>query len=165
MAKKPKPTPNVGKSHVQSVQSSSHQSEFDLTPEHEGSIWRQYLRATGPGLVTGASDDDPSGIATYSQAGAQFGSGLPLGRLVTFPLMAAVQEICDPTALATGTGRANWLSDVFTGRVERSLAYPSSSSSSRMHSTSPPTWSPLARACNFSTQVPPGSGRSARARR
>jgi NRAMP (natural resistance-associated macrophage protein)-like metal ion transporter len=104
MAKKPKPTPNVGKSHVQSVQSSSHQSEFDLTPEHEGSIWRQYLRAMGPGLVTGASDDDPSGIATYSQAGAQFGLAFLWAALVTFPLMAAVQEICDRTALATGTG-------------------------------------------------------------
>src|ERR1019366_7526175 len=104
MAKKPKPTPSVGKSHVQSAQSSSHRSEFDLTSEHEGPIWRQYLRAVGPGLVTGASDDDPSGIATYSQAGAQFGLTFLWSALLTFPLMAAVQEICDRTALATGTG-------------------------------------------------------------
>ena len=60
------------------------------------------LRAFGPGLVTGASDDDPSGVATYSQAGAQFGLGLLWVSLVTLPLMAAVQEICDRTALATG---------------------------------------------------------------
>jgi NRAMP (natural resistance-associated macrophage protein)-like metal ion transporter len=54
--------------------------------------------------VTGASDDDPSGIATYAQAGASHGFGLLWTALLTFPLMAAVQEICDRTALATGTG-------------------------------------------------------------
>ncbi len=89
---------------VKPPRSSSHRSEFDLTPEYEGPIWRQYLRAMGPGLVTGASDDDPSGIATYSQAGAQFGLALLWTALITFPLMSAVQEICDRTALATGTG-------------------------------------------------------------
>ncbi|HSB87590.1 MAG TPA: Nramp family divalent metal transporter [Ilumatobacteraceae bacterium] len=61
-----------------------------------------YLRALGPGLVTGASDDDPSGIATYSQAGAQFKYSMAWVALVTLPLSAAVQEICDRTALATG---------------------------------------------------------------
>jgi NRAMP (natural resistance-associated macrophage protein)-like metal ion transporter len=92
------------KKDVETSPSSKHRSEFDLTSEHEGPIWRQYLRAMGPGLVTGASDDDPSGIATYSQAGAQFGLGFLWSALITFPLMAAVQEICDRTALATGTG-------------------------------------------------------------
>jgi Mn2+/Fe2+ NRAMP family transporter len=56
----------------------------------------------GPGLVTGASDDDPSGIATYSQAGAQYGLSFAWLSFATLPLMAAVQEICDRTALATG---------------------------------------------------------------
>jgi NRAMP (natural resistance-associated macrophage protein)-like metal ion transporter len=65
---------------------------------------RQYLRAIGPGLITGASDDDPSGIATYAQAGSQYGLSFLWTALLTFPLMAAVQEICDRTALATGTG-------------------------------------------------------------
>ena len=60
------------------------------------------LGQLGPGLVTGASDDDPSGIATYSQAGATFGLGLLWTSLLTLPLMAGVQEICDRTALATG---------------------------------------------------------------
>ena len=69
-----------------------------------GPVWRQYLRAMGPGLVTGASDDDPSGIATYSQAGAQYGLAFLWTALLTLPLMAAVQETCDRTALATGTG-------------------------------------------------------------
>jgi NRAMP (natural resistance-associated macrophage protein)-like metal ion transporter len=62
------------------------------------------LRSLGPGLVTGASDDDPSGIATYSQAGATFGFGLLWTALLTLPLMSAVQEMCDRTALATGRG-------------------------------------------------------------
>ena len=64
--------------------------------------WRAYVQALGPGLITGASDDDPSGIATYSQAGAQFGFGMLWVALLTFPLMAGVQEICDRTALASG---------------------------------------------------------------
>jgi NRAMP (natural resistance-associated macrophage protein)-like metal ion transporter len=60
------------------------------------------MRALGPGLVTGASDDDPSGVATYAQAGAQFKFALLWTALITFPLMTGVQEICDRTALATG---------------------------------------------------------------
>jgi NRAMP (natural resistance-associated macrophage protein)-like metal ion transporter len=67
-------------------------------------LWRTYLRGLGPGLVTGASDDDPSGIATYAQTGAKFGLGMLWVALITFPLMAAVQEICDRTALASGKG-------------------------------------------------------------
>lgn len=70
----------------------------------EPSGWRIYLRALGPGLVTGASDDDPSGIATYAQTGAQFGFAMLWVALITLPLMAGVQEICDRTALATGKG-------------------------------------------------------------
>jgi Mn2+/Fe2+ NRAMP family transporter len=58
----------------------------------------------GPGLVTGASDDDPSEIATCSEAGAQYGPAFLWTALLTLPLMAAVLEICERTALATGTG-------------------------------------------------------------
>jgi Mn2+/Fe2+ NRAMP family transporter len=58
----------------------------------------------GPGLITGASDDDPSGIGTYSQVGSQFGYGLLWTALFTFPLMAAVQEMCSRIALHTGVG-------------------------------------------------------------
>src|SRR5664279_1288969 len=104
MAIRPRRKSSSRKKGIEPVPSSSHRSEFDLTPEYEGPIWRQYLRAMGPGLVTGASDDDPSGIATYSQAGAQFGLAFLWTALITFPLMSAVQEICDRTALATGTG-------------------------------------------------------------
>lgn len=68
------------------------------------SRWRPYVRAIGPGLITGASDDDPSGIATYAQVGARYGLTFLWAALFTFPLMAAVQEIADRTALATGEG-------------------------------------------------------------
>ncbi len=60
----------------------------------------------GPGLITGASDDDPSGIATYSQAGAQFGYGLCWVMLFCFPLMAAIQEISARIGRVTGQGIA-----------------------------------------------------------
>jgi Mn2+/Fe2+ NRAMP family transporter len=62
------------------------------------------LQILGPGLITGASDDDPSGIGTYSQAGSQFGLGTLWLALFTFPLMVAVQEACARIALRTGVG-------------------------------------------------------------
>jgi NRAMP (natural resistance-associated macrophage protein)-like metal ion transporter len=62
--------------------------------------------ALGPGLITGASDDDPSGIATYSQAGAQFGFSMCWVMLFTFPLMAAIQEISGRIGRVTGQGIA-----------------------------------------------------------
>jgi NRAMP (natural resistance-associated macrophage protein)-like metal ion transporter len=66
----------------------------------------QLLQVLGPGLITGASDDDPSGIATYSQAGAQFGYGLTWTMLFTYPLMAAVQMISARVGRTTGRGIA-----------------------------------------------------------
>lgn len=93
----------------------SKRPRFDPTPSRVGSAWRKYLKAIGPGLVTGASDDDPSGIATYSQAGAQYGLSLLWAALITLPLMATVQEICDRTAMATGVG----LGELAVKRFER----------------------------------------------
>ncbi len=60
----------------------------------------------GPGLITGASDDDPSGIATYSQVGAQFGFGMLWTMLFSYPLMAAIQEISARIGRVTGAGIA-----------------------------------------------------------
>src|SRR5437660_4905979 len=60
----------------------------------------------GPGLITGASDDDPSGIGTYSQAGAQLGFGIGWTMAFTFPLMAAIQEISARIGRTTGHGIA-----------------------------------------------------------
>ncbi|MBT8162649.1 MULTISPECIES: Nramp family divalent metal transporter [Arthrobacter] len=62
----------------------------------------RFLSLLGPGLVTGSADDDPSGIATYAQVGATFSNGMLWTAPVTLPMMMAVQEICDRTALATG---------------------------------------------------------------
>jgi NRAMP (natural resistance-associated macrophage protein)-like metal ion transporter len=64
------------------------------------------FKVLGPGLITGASDDDPSGIATYSQAGALFGFGLLWTMLLAYPLMAAVQEISARVGRTTGKGLA-----------------------------------------------------------
>lgn len=64
------------------------------------------FRVLGPGLITGASDDDPSGIATYSQAGAQFGFTITWTLLFTYPLMAAIQEISGRIGRTTGRGIA-----------------------------------------------------------
>ena len=74
-----------------------------------------YLSSLGPGLVTGASDDDPSGIATYAQTGSTFGFGFLWTALLTFPLMASVQEICDRTALATGKGLGELATEKLSG--------------------------------------------------
>ena len=65
------------------------------------------LKKLGPGLVTGAADDDPSGIATYSQAGAQYGFGLLWTIVLTYPLMAGIQMICARIGLVTGRGLAS----------------------------------------------------------
>src|ERR1700693_6326735 len=64
------------------------------------------LQIMGPGLITGASDDDPSGIATYSQVGAQFGYGLAWTLVFSYPLMAAIQEISARIGRVTGFGIA-----------------------------------------------------------
>jgi NRAMP (natural resistance-associated macrophage protein)-like metal ion transporter len=70
---------------------------------------RRFLRTLGPGLVTGASDDDPSGIATYAIAGASLGFATLWTALLTFPLMAAVQGICARIGLVSGRGLAGVL--------------------------------------------------------
>ncbi len=65
-----------------------------------------FFAGLGPGLITGCADDDPSGISTYSVAGAAFGYGLLWTALITFPLMAAVQLMCGRLGMVTGRGLA-----------------------------------------------------------
>jgi NRAMP (natural resistance-associated macrophage protein)-like metal ion transporter len=67
---------------------------------------RSFLEVLGPGLVTGAADDDPSGIGTYSQVGAQFGFSLGWTMLFGFPLLASIQAICARIGASTGQGIA-----------------------------------------------------------
>src|ERR1700690_4071253 len=79
----------------------------------------------GPGIITGAADDDPSGIATYSQGGAQFGFNLLWSLLLTFPLMVAIQMVSALIGRVTGHGLARnmaavmpgWLVTVLVGRL------------------------------------------------
>jgi NRAMP (natural resistance-associated macrophage protein)-like metal ion transporter len=80
---------------------------------------RDYWLTLGPGLTTGASDDDPSGIATYSQTGAQFGFGLIWLAPWTFPLMSIVQEMCARIGLVTGRGLAGNIRAHYSQRVLR----------------------------------------------
>lgn len=80
---------------------------------------KNYWHMLGPGLTTGASDDDPSGIATYSQAGAQFGFGFLWLSLWTFPLMSIVQEMCARIGLVTGRGLAGNIRVFYSRRVLR----------------------------------------------
>jgi len=82
-----------------------------------GPLFRRLRRAAlfqqlGPGLVTGAADDDPSGIATYSQAGAQFGLGMLWTMPLTYPLMSAVQLLCAEVGRVTGAGLAKNMGEI-----------------------------------------------------
>src|SRR5260370_37587 len=77
----------------------------------------RFLVLLGPGLITGAADDDPSAIATYSIAGAQFGIALLWTALITWPLMAAVQMMCARIGFVTGKG----LAGIFRERYPKSL--------------------------------------------
>jgi Mn2+/Fe2+ NRAMP family transporter len=79
----------------------SSETGLNKTPHKRPNI---LLRLLGPGLVTGAADDDPSGIATYSQAGAQFGYGLLWTVFLTTPFMIAIQLISAQIGRVTGKG-------------------------------------------------------------
>ena len=86
------------------------------------SVLRRVLHALGPGVTTGAADDDPSGVATYSVAGAQLGTSMLWTALLTWPLMGCVQMMCARIGMVTGMGLAGalrmkfprWLVGVFS---------------------------------------------------
>jgi NRAMP (natural resistance-associated macrophage protein)-like metal ion transporter len=103
------------------------EAELAAAPALPGSLRRsrqhgfsRFLRILGPGIVTGAADDDPSGLATYSQAGAQFGYALPWTMLFTYPMMTAVQEACMRIGAVTGKG----LAAVIREHYPRYVLYP-----------------------------------------
>ncbi len=85
----------------------------------EKNPFKRFFKMLGPGLVTGASDDDPSGISTYAVAGASLGFATLWTALFTFPLMAAVQLICAKVGMVTGMG----LAAVLRRHYSRSLLY------------------------------------------
>ncbi len=97
--------------------------EAPISPSHadvKQPEWPRLRDILGPGLITGASDDDPSGIATYSQAGAQFGYGLAWTLLLTYPLMCAIQLISAEIGRVTGRGLAGNMRRHYS----RALVYP-----------------------------------------
>ncbi len=88
---------------------------------HVRKRFSRFVRILGPGLVTGAADDDPSGIATYSQAGAMAGYGLLWSLPFAFPLLIAVQESCARIGAVTGKGLAALLKEHYSKKILFSL--------------------------------------------
>jgi len=81
---------------------------------------KSFFKILGPGVITGAADDDPSGIATYSQAGAQFGFGTLWMALLQFPMMVVIQEMCARIGLVTGSG----LAGIIKKKYSKMTVYP-----------------------------------------
>src|SRR3979409_1309842 len=73
----------------------------------------RFFAVLGPGLISGAADDDPSAIGTYSVVGAQFGTSVLWTAFITWPLMVAIQMMCVRIGLVTGTGLAHALGEKF----------------------------------------------------
>lgn len=90
------------------------------TESREPNQLQRFLRSLGPGIITGAADDDPSGIGTYSIAGASLGLATLWTAIVTFPLMSAVQFLCAKIGLVTGMG----LAGVLRKHYSRAVLYP-----------------------------------------
>ncbi|HEX8939507.1 MAG TPA: divalent metal cation transporter [Candidatus Limnocylindrales bacterium] len=88
--------------------------------ERESNPLKRILGVLGPGFITGASDDDPSGIGTYAQAGAQFGYATLWTTLLMLPMMSAVQYICAKVGMVTGRG----LAGVLRAHYPRAVLYP-----------------------------------------
>src|SRR5712692_11521207 len=82
---------------------------------------KKFLRILGPGIITGAADDDPSGIATYSQTGAQFGYGQLWTAFWMLPLVIGVQEACGRIGNITGQGLARNIKNRYSLRTLRLL--------------------------------------------
>ena len=87
------------------------------TPRKKETKLAHFLKILGPGIITGAADDDPSGIATYSQTGAQFGYGILWTALYQIPLLLAVQEACARIGVVTGKGLARVIKDHYSRNI------------------------------------------------
>src|SRR5438105_427356 len=88
--------------------------------KRKSNLVSRIIKQLGPGLITGAADDDPSGIGTYSMAGATFGYATLWTALVTLPLMSVVQYLCAKIGLVSGSG----LAGVLRQNYSRKLLYP-----------------------------------------
>lgn len=116
--------------------------------------WRRLkehpLSRLGPGLITGAANDDPSGVVTYSQAGAQFGLNMLWTMPLAFPLMAAIQFLCGLIGRVTGRGLSANIKDAFPpGCLVHPLGYASRS----LQNCLPGTYEPYLRG-GFNRRIP-----------
>ena len=106
-------------------QTSPNGTDSRKRPGYGALLWSRFkehpLARVGPGLITGVADDDPSGIATYSQAGAQFGLNMLWTMPLAFPLMAAMQSMCARIGRVTGKGLAANIKQAFPPVVVRSV--------------------------------------------
>jgi NRAMP (natural resistance-associated macrophage protein)-like metal ion transporter len=100
----------------------SKEEDKDVNVHHDkkSSLHKAALNKLGPGVITGASDEDPSGIATYAQAGAQFGFGLLWLVLILYPMKTVIQEMCARIGLVTGSG----VSAVIKQKYSRKIVFP-----------------------------------------
>jgi NRAMP (natural resistance-associated macrophage protein)-like metal ion transporter len=94
--------------------------DLNVYRHKKSSLHKAVLDKLGPGVITGASDEDPSGIATYAQAGAQFGFGLLWLVLILYPMKTIIQEMCARIGLVTGSG----LSAVIKQKYSRKIVFP-----------------------------------------
>src|SRR5262249_35826230 len=92
----------------------------ESTERREPNRLRRYLKTLGPGIITGAADDDPSGIGTYSIAGASLGFATLWTAILTFPLMSAIQFLCAKIGMVSGMG----LAGVVRMHYSRAVLYP-----------------------------------------
>lgn len=102
--------------HDKNAVANRHEENLAKAHKHYGKFGR-FVRVLGPGVVTGAADDDPSGIATYSQAGAVYGYGLLWLFPIMYPLLLAVQESCARIGAVTGEGLAALLKRHYSKKV------------------------------------------------
>lgn len=90
---------------------------FSIKPHLLSPKLKQILKSLGPGIITGASDDNPSGIATFSQAGARFGFGMLWLVLFQYPIMTVIQEMCARIGLVTGGGLAAVIKKKYSKKI------------------------------------------------
>lgn len=105
------------KKEIMAVERAGRQAEAVAKSALSHKRFSRFLRILGPGLVTGAADDDPSGIATYSQAGAGYGFGLLWAFPLMYPLLLAVQESCSRIGAITGKGLARVIKENYSKKL------------------------------------------------
>lgn len=124
----PQSAPSVACARLHSLTTSRHECETQEGADCGGTTHttnkesllqegKEYLKKIGPGVITGAADDDPAGIATYSQAGAQYGTSLIWMSAWVYPFVATIQEMCARIALVTGRGLASNIKKTYSRKI------------------------------------------------